>query len=75
MGAVWGDYDNDGSRPCSSTNGAIAGSFITSGMDFEEGDGAAGHRNLGMNPMGAVWFDFDREDCSIYTSPVTSART
>lgn len=61
MGAVWGDYDNDGFEDLFVSKWGYQQLFHNLGNGtFADVTGAAGLR-VWMNSNGAVWFDFDRD--------------
>ena len=61
MGAVWGDYDNDGNEDMLVYKWGYPQLFHNLGNGhFEDVTEQAGLRHW-MNSNGAVWFDFDRD--------------
>src|SRR5437899_753440 len=61
MGAVWGDYDNDGNEDLLVYKWGYPQLFHNLGnRHFEDVTEQAGLRHW-MNSNGAVWFDFDRD--------------
>jgi hypothetical protein len=61
MGAVWGDYDNDGLEDLLVYKyGYLQLLRNTGALSFEDVTEAAGLRRW-MNANGAVWFDYDRD--------------
>ena len=61
MGAVWGDYDNDGLEDLLIYKWGYLQLFHNLGnLHFEDVTAAAGLRHW-MNSNGAVWFDYDRD--------------
>src|SRR5947209_18431311 len=61
MGAVWGDYDNDGLEDLLVYKWGYLQLFHNlDGLHFEDVTPAAGLRQW-MNSNGAVWFDYDRD--------------
>src|SRR5213593_4199017 len=61
MGAVWGDYDNDGFEDLLVYKWGYPQLFHTLGNGhFEDVTAQSGLRTW-MNSNGAVWFDFDRD--------------
>jgi len=61
MGAVWGDYDNDGNEDLFIYKWGYPQLFHNLGNGhFEDVTAQAGLRHW-MNSNGAVWFDFDRD--------------
>src|SRR3989441_2411108 len=61
MGAVWGDYDNDGLEDLLVYKWGYLQLFHNlDGLHFEDVTAAAGLRQW-MNSNGAVWFDYDRD--------------
>src|SRR5438128_2861663 len=61
MGAVWGDYDNDGNEDLLVYKWGYPQLFHNLGNGhFEDVTEQAGLRHW-MNSNGAVWFDFDRD--------------
>ena len=61
MGAVWGDYDNDGLEDLLVYKWGYLQLFRNlGGLHFEDVTAAAGLRHW-MNSNGAVWLDYDRD--------------
>jgi len=61
MGAVWGDYDNDGLEDLLVYKWGYLQLFKNLGnLHFEDVTASAGLRQW-MNANGAVWFDYDRD--------------
>jgi hypothetical protein len=61
MGAVWGDYDNDGLEDLLVYKWGYLQLFHNLGnLHFKDVTAAAGLRHW-MNSNGAVWFDYDRD--------------
>src|SRR5436190_16420078 len=61
MGAVWGDYDNDGNEDLLVYKWGYPQLLHNRGLGhFEDVTAQAGLRTW-MNSNGAVWFDFDRD--------------
>src|SRR3989441_1306145 len=61
MGAVWGDYDNDGLEDLLVYKWGYLQLFRNlDGLHFADVTAAAGLRQW-MNSNGAVWFDYDRD--------------
>ncbi len=61
MGAVWGDYDNDGLEDVLIYKWGYLQLFKNMGnLRFQDVTEAAGLRHW-MNANGAVWFDYDRD--------------
>src|SRR3989442_13387578 len=61
MGAVWGDYDNDGNEDLLVYKWGYLQLFKNMGdLHFTDVTEAAGLRHW-MNSNGAVWFDYDRD--------------
>src|SRR5439155_12148084 len=61
MGAVWGDYDNDGNEDLLVYKWGYPQLLHNRGLGhFEDVTAQSGLRTW-MNSNGAVWFDFDRD--------------